>query len=312
MLVTGSTGFLGSHLVRRLRRHGVPVVGTYVVPDELDRLSELRDDEDLILCRVDLRQHCQVDDLFGSWSFHCVFHLAASGVRAEEDSRHEVIEVNTAATASLARTALAHGVRRFVHVGSGFEYEPQEKPIDESAPVRPSNLYGATKAAAFLLLDYLNRVEGLPLVVFRPFSMYGPGEHPSRLVPHVVAKALRGESIDLTHGTQIRDYLFVEDVVDALVVGYERAAAVGGVYNLGSGEQSACTIRTVVELALKAAGAPTDLARFGAIPSKRPEPPFFVADTGKARRELGWAPHVSLEEGLARTVDWFAGHAGTG
>lgn len=303
VLVTGASGFIGAHLVRRLVAEGFSVVGLYTNSDNLCRLAGVRNR--LVFHQTDLRNTSQLTELFGQYRFKWVFHLAAHGVRAELDTVEDVVRVNTLATVALARTALEHGVDRFVHMGSGFEYRPQAHPIDESIPLVPLNFYGATKAAALVLIDYLYRVEGLPLVTFRPFSVYGPGEHPSRFVPYVIGRALALEPIDLTHGLQIRDYLFVEDVVDALLKGASHRSAVGETYNLGAGPQGAYPIRRVVETILRLTGAPPNLPRYGAGNRPRLEPPYFVADSSKAQVHLGWQSNTSIEDGLARTVAWY-------
>lgn len=167
VLVTGASGFVGSHVVRALVRQGHDIVSVF-------HKSGLEEDKRHF--RLDLRDFAALEKLFRQFRFSSVIHLAAAGVLAESETLDALSAINVEATAALGRLALANNVDRFLHVGTGFEYRPQAHPIDESAPLSAPNLYGASKAAGWMLLDALHRLEGLPLVTLRPFSIYGPGE----------------------------------------------------------------------------------------------------------------------------------------
>lgn len=294
LLVTGASGFVGSHLVRSLVRQGLDVVSVF---------CKSRTEEDKRHFRIDLRDSAGLQKLFRQFHFSAVVHLAAAGVSTETETLDDVAAVNIAATAALARIALAHGVERFVHVGTGLEYRPQAQPMDESTVLGAPNLYGASKAAGWMLVDAMHRLEGLPLVTFRPFSIYGPGENASKLVPYTILQALAGEPIRLTLGSQVRDYVFVEDVVDALRLGLTTPGAVGKVFNIGSGPAEARSVRRMVEEILGMMGAPPRLCWFDRAGRGKCDPPYLVCDPTRAHVELGWRPRVSLAEGLARTID---------
>ena len=294
ILVTGASGFLGTHLVRSLVRQGFDVVSVS---------HTRRAEEDKRHFRIDLRDTAVLQKLFGQFHFSAVMHLAAAGVRSETETLEDVAAVNIRATASLARLALMNKVERFVHVGTGFEYRPQAQPMDEFTPLGGPNLYGVSKAAGWMLLDALHRLEGLPLVTFRPFSVFGPGESASKLVPYTVLQALAGEPIRLTLGSQVRDYVFVDDVVDALRLGLTAPAAAGKVYNLGSGPAEARSVKRIVEEIVETMGASSRLCWFDRPGRGRIDPPYLVSDPTRAHVELGWRPRVSFADGLARTID---------
>ncbi|MDQ2900200.1 MAG: NAD-dependent epimerase/dehydratase family protein [Acidobacteriota bacterium] len=270
ILITGASGFIGPHLLRRLAP------------------------EDPVTCAA----LSNLEPLFESHRFTHVYHLAAAGVRAESERAQPCVSCNTLGTFELARMAVRFGVERFVFVGSGFEYRPQATPTDESAPLQASNLYGASKAAGWMLLDYLRREEGLPLVTVRPFAVYGPGEHPSKLIPYVLARARERKPIRLGGGEQIRDYLHVDDVIDALIAAGNRPEAVGRVYNLGGGAANALSVRVIVHRILDLVEAPVSLCEFGAALRPRTDPAYLVANPARAAAELQWRARVTLDAGL--------------
>jgi nucleoside-diphosphate-sugar epimerase len=300
VLVTGASGFVGSHLVRALVRQGFDTVSVF-------RKAGFEEDQRHI--RMDLRDTAAVRNLFRQFRFSAVIHLAASGVSAEAENFEELAATNTLATAALARVALDSGIERFLYAGSGFEYRPHAHAMDETTPLGSPNLYGASKAAGWMLLDTLRRLEGLPLVTFRPFSIYGPGENAARLVPYTILQTLHGEPIRLTLGSQVRDYVFIEDVVEALRLGLTSPAAVGQIYNLGSGPSAARSARQMAEEILAMMGASPRLCWFDRPNQGRRDPPYLVSDPTKAHVELGWRARVSLEDGLVRTIDWYKGTA---
>ncbi|MCU1272977.1 MAG: NDP-sugar oxidoreductase [Bryobacterales bacterium] len=296
VLVTGASGFIGAHLVRTLVRHGFDVVSVF-------HKAGLQEDKRHF--RLDLRDHHGLQMLFRQFPFSAVIHLAAVGVSAEAQDFEELVQVNTVAAATLARIALGQRIERFLYVGSGFEYRPQAHAIDESAPLGAPNLYGAAKAAGWLLLDTMHRLDGLPLITFRPFSIYGPGENPARLVPYVILQGLRREPIRLTLGSQVRDYVFIEDVVEAVRLGLTAPAAFGKIYNIGTGPQEARSVRQLAEAIVTITGAPMRLCWFDRGDTGRRNPPYLVSDPTRAHIELGWRPQVRLEEGLERTCAWY-------
>lgn len=274
VLITGASGFVGSNLRNRL------AAAQPVVTARLEGLEQL----------------------FEEHRFTHVYHLAAAGVRAGEDGFEQTVECNTLRTYQLARLALRYGVKRFVYVGSGFEYRAQPRPIKESAALSASNLYGASKVAGWILLDYLCREEGLPLVTLRPFAIYGPGEHASKLIPYVSSSALRRQPMQLTGGEQVRDYIYIDDALDGLIAAGECEGCIGRVYNLGAGPENAKPVRAIVEQILTLAGAPLSLCEFGKAERTRRDPAYLVADPSRAGAELGWHAKVALQDGLIATL----------
>ena len=186
--------------------------------------------------------------------------------------------------------------------GSCLEYDWTFGYCSETTPCHPHTTYGVAKHALQLLAMAQAASAGFSSAWGRVFFLYGPYEHPDRLMPAVIRALLKGEPARCSHGRQIRDYLFVQDVADAFVALLGRDDVTGPI-NIASGE--AVTVRTLVGEAATLIGRP-DLVQFGAIPAAPTDVPLVVADVSRATAALGWRPAVSLTDGVARTVAWWS------
>ncbi len=205
------------------------------------------------------------------------------------------------ASLGLVQEFVTAGGRRAVLAGSFSEYGPGAgRCVAETAPLVPSNLYGASKSALGQVALAAADVWGIEVAWARIFSAYGPGEHPKRLVASVVENLLAGREAPCSHGRQIRDYLSTMDIADALVAVLD--SDLRGPVNVGSGE--GVTLRSLVETAGEIVGRP-DLLRFGEVVPPPDDPPCLVADVARLRDEVGWSPRFSLLKGLEQTVDWW-------
>jgi nucleoside-diphosphate-sugar epimerase len=238
------------------------------------------------------------DGLLGD--IDAIFHLAAVGVTGEVSDVRQLVIGNVDGT--LAVLLAAQRLKsRLVYCGSCFEYGSGEHWSEDALPA-PTTEYGAAKAAGWLLTNAFARRTGLEVVSLRPFTMYGPMEPPGRLVPLVVRHALAGRPIDLTPGDQLRDFVFVDDAVDAFIAAATTDAAVGGTFNVCTG--TPVTVREVVRRVLQCTGSRSE-ARFGALSYRPTELAVLSGDPTRAAQVLGWRARFSLEDGLARTIAWF-------
>jgi nucleoside-diphosphate-sugar epimerase len=191
------------------------------------------------------------------------------------------------------------GGQRFVGVGTCAEYAVATGPcVEDATPIGPSTLYGQCKATFWMAAQACARRYGFSAAWGRVFLPYGPGDEPRRLVPSLLAALSAGRAIDVTDGSQVRDFVYATDVADLLVRLLETPQATGA-YNVGTGHGT--TVRQVIERVARHFQA-LELVHFGARPGPTDEPPFLVADMAKVDRVLGWRAATSIANGLEQLL----------
>lgn len=299
--VTGASGFLGANLVRRLIESGAEVHALHRPSSDLWRLQDVR--TRITLHRADIRSPDELRKVLRLVAPEFIFHLAARGVSRSDSDRRELFEANVVGTANLLEASNALDYERFIHVGASSEYGSNALPMSESDCLEPVTAYGASKAAATLLCRQFARSEGRRLVILRPFSVYGPWEPATRLIPTAILAALHGRDMALTVPGIRRDLVFVDDVMDACLAAAERGAAPGEIVNVGSGREWS---NEEVVAAVEALCGRKVRARPGEYPLRASDAPHWVAGIQKAERVLGWKPTHSLDQGLEKTIAWWS------
>ncbi|MHB9146735.1 MAG: NAD-dependent epimerase/dehydratase family protein [Symbiobacteriia bacterium] len=306
VLVTGGSGFLGSHIVRRQVALGSRVVVPYRGETVPWRLSEVATLPGLTLVpRWDVRDTRAVRELIASARPNVVIHSAAAGVIGNGVVAEEVLAVNVVGTQHLMEACLRAGVKRFVLLGSGFEYRASTEPIGDQEVLEPNSIYGVSKMAAWAIADYYRRVAGMNVTTLRVFSPFGPKENPSRFIPYIITQLLAGKSPEMTAGHQVRDYLFVDDLVDAVLACTGIDTRDCPVLNLGGDARH--TLAEVALMIREIIGTEVEL-NLNARPSSPTDRLVYVADSGMADRVLNWRPRIGLYHGLELTVEWYRGN----
>jgi UDP-glucose 4-epimerase len=298
ILITGGAGFLGASLANRLVQEGHTVLAL----DDLTAGDPRRLVPEVLLTRGDVR------DVPKLWTLlqgvDCVYHLAAR-VRVPESIHYpsEYNEVNVGGTVALMQAMRDTGVCRVVLASSGALYGEQEhQPIHERQTPHPNSPYGVSKIAAEYYVATLGTLYDIETVSLRIFNTYGPGQDLPPSYPPVIPQVLRqaqtgGSIVIFGDGSQTRDFVFVDDVVEALVLAALVRNANRAAINIGSGQEV-----SISELARQVVGATDKQASILHNPTVPAGVSRLVADVRLARELLGWVPHTSLEEGLRLTL----------
>jgi nucleoside-diphosphate-sugar epimerase len=287
VLVTGSAGFIGRYVTPLLLAKGYEVHG-------VGRREMQNPDTALVYHQVDLLDPAETRGLIQHIKPHSLIHLAWNATPGKFWTTLENLDW-VAASLVLTRAFAENGGKRAVYAGTCAEYEWSEALLDEGrTPLRPQTIYGVSKDALQKILAISADALGISIAWGRVFFLYGPGEAHGRLIPDVIRALVQGEPALCSTGTQLRDFMHVEDVAEAFVAILESQAV--GPINIASGD---CRpLRDIVMQIATNLDRP-DLVRFGARPMQKGEPPELRASTRILNEGVGFRPRRSLESGLA-------------
>ncbi|MGH2706483.1 MAG: NAD-dependent epimerase/dehydratase family protein [Actinomycetota bacterium] len=303
VLVTGADGFIGSHLTRRLVADGAEV---HALTSEVSsvypqRLIDLRGS--IQIHEGNLMDRSAMDAVARLAKPSHIFHLAAyTHVGKSWQRVDECIQANIQGTMNLLQALADQGYERFVNTGTSEIYGDIAVPFREGAVVNPISPYSVSKYAAERFCRLFQRAYGWPIVMLRPFNAYGPAQSPDRVIPEIIARAVRKEELKMTQGRQTREFNYVEDLADGFVKAATTEGVEGELFNIGGGEE--ISMRDVATMILDIMGNPIE-PQFGALPERPTEIVRMYCDSSRARERLRWAPKHSLREGLEKTIDWY-------
>jgi UDP-glucose 4-epimerase len=302
VLITGGSGFIGSHLVHQLLERGaeVAVIVRYGNVMKNERLRDCWDDVRII--EADLRNRGALAGL-REFAPEVVFHLAAyNHVGQSFGQVEECFDVNAKGTANLLD--ICDGVEKFVYMSTSEVYGQQTQvPFVETMTPEPISPYAITKYAGELYCRMKQRIEGeTSVVIVRPFNVYGPYQSTKAIIPELIIDCLQGRTIRTTRGEQTREFNYVNDTVAGLIKAAEHNGRIDGVINIASGKEVA--IRDLVRKIAELTGTRSAL-EIGVLPNRPTEIWRMYADNTRAREILDWRPSINLEQGLKRTIEWF-------
>jgi NAD dependent epimerase/dehydratase len=313
VLVTGAGGFIGSHLVEALGRHGAQVRAfvRYNSRASVGFLNEALSDLNgkLEIVAGDLRDNEAIRQAVKGCDI--IFHLGALiAIPYSYIHPREVAETNFMGTLNVLMACRDLGVERLVHTSTSEVYGTALRtPIDEGHPLQGQSPYSASKIGADKLVESFYRSYNLPAVTIRPFNTYGPRQSTRAVIPTIITQALSQNTIHLGNLNATRDFTFVEDTVAGFLRGAEAEDVEGGTYNLGTGSE--IRIGDLAKLIIKEVGRPVKIV----IDSTRLRPDKsevfqLLSDNSLAHEKLDWEPMVDLEEGLQKTIDWIEKNQG--
>ncbi|MBO9473255.1 dTDP-glucose 4,6-dehydratase [Shimia sp. R10_1] len=323
ILVTGGAGFIGSAVVRQAIRagHDVVNVDTLTYAACLENVASVAENPRYCFEHVDIRDRAALNRVFAAHQPDVVMHLAAeSHVDRSIDGPGDFIETNITGTFNMLEAARQYWIEmgkpeafRFHHISTDEVYgslpaDPNVQFTEDTA-YDPRSPYSASKAASDHLVRAWAETYGLPVLLTNCSNNYGPYHFPEKLIPVVILNALAGKPLPIYgDGSNVRDWLYVEDHADALLTVVERGV-VGRTYNIG-GENERSNLQLVQtlcgildQLRPRESGPYADLITF--VTDRPGHDARYAIDPTRIREELGWRPSVTVEEGLRKTVHWY-------
>lgn len=298
VLLTGSTGFIGSHLLEKLIDLSIPTAILIRKESIVARIKELLTHATVIY--ADLGDLTPVEETILHFKPDHLLHLAWSGIENRFHNDYDQISQNLVHLTNLMQLAEKCNIKKIIGFGSQAEYGPQTSAIAETMPECPTTLYGASKLAAYQILKVFCQLKNIDFVWIRLFSIYGPKDNNSWFIPSLIRQILNKNEPSLTEGKQLWDFIYISDVIDAIISILQTPES-KGLFNLGSGKS--LPIKKVAEQ-IRDIINPTIKLHFGRIPYRPDQVMNLKADVKKLSVTTGWSPKVDLQKGLEHTISW--------
>lgn len=306
ILVTGATGFIGANLVHSLVDKGYEVHIFLREASDTWRINNIISKVSKHYC--DLTDRNKVNETIAEIKPQIIFHLATYGGYPFQKDSIKIIDTNFIGTVNLLSACVNNGFECFVNTGSSSEYGVKDKPMSESDILEPINDYGVAKAASTLYCQSVARRYSLPVFTLRLFSPYGYYESPTRLIPYLITSCLQNKEVSLSRPDVVRDFIFIDDVIDAYfrLIEESKNLKPGDIFNIGSGKQY--NLKEVFEIISKLTGY-VKKPHWGKVNERESDiAKVWKADISKSNSFLNWIPRYSMEEGLKKTKEWFEDH----
>jgi len=301
VLLTGASGFVGANLARRLLKDGHELHLLLRPGFQAWRIDGIR--HDVRIHELDLQDAVTATRAVASIRPEWIFHLAANGAYSWQNNLSEILATNLLSTIGLVEACLKTGFEAFINTGSSSEYGAKSHAPAETEFLEPNSHYAVAKAAASQFCQFTARREQVSITTLRLYSAYGPFEDPRRLIPMLILRGLQGAFPPLVAPDTARDYVYVEDVVDAyLLAAAKIQSGAGAIYNVGTGIQT--TLREVVDVARTVLAIPAGPA-WGSMAAREWDSSVWVSDPRKIATELSWKASVAFEGGFRKTSEWF-------
>lgn len=301
ILVTGATGFIGKNLVESLKEK-FEIYALILDEKEKNVILQI----DYILWKTFFDRENEIKTLNGKklGKIDTVIHLASYGVNPKDNDIDKMIESNINLTKDLILNLERVSCKNIIFTGSGFEYGDKGKiKLKEDMELNPFSLYGATKVSAFLIGKKLCESLGINYINLRLFNIFGEYEGSNRLIPQIINNYLEGKELNFTAGNQVRDYLYIKDIIEVYEMILEKNIYNNETYNVCSSEE--ITIKEFITKVADTIGINKDTLNFGIIPSRKEEALYIVGDNSKLKRDFDWNRKYSYEFGIKNMYDFF-------
>jgi nucleoside-diphosphate-sugar epimerase len=306
IIVTGASGFVGANLVKKIMNKNEIYIFTRKESDTW-RLNDIK--SEINVQTINFENKNKIQSVVNKIKPDYVFHLATYGGYPFQQDVKTIVDSNVHNSINLMQVLSEYGrLEKFINIGSSSEYGPKTKPMKEIDLASPIFPYGIAKLTQTNFAKYFFVKNGLPSVTLRLFSVYGPLEEPGRLIYDIMTSILRKNILKLASKKAKRDFIFVEDVIEAIEKTSKTPNIEGDIFNVGSGkEYSIEGVVNIVQSKLK-----KDLkVSWGNIEKQRSFETnnHWIANISKIKKEIKWNPKVNFEKGLAKTFEWYENNA---
>lgn len=303
ILLTGATGFIGSHLLPELLEKKYKIIILKRSSSSVWRIKKLLPQiKSYNLDQIDLQLP------FKENKIDCLIHLAAKYVKKDQDfdQIEEMVDTNIKLPSLLSHLCLQHQVKHFINTGTFFEYQTSSKPLTENSPLKSYNFYAATKTAFSQVLKQHTQKPGFKAVDFKLASVFGPKDNP-KLLNFLIKNLIKGQKVDFSPGQQKWNFTYVEDTVRAYLNTIRYFSKLSNYETLNIGYDKAHSIKDIVKNLEKISGKKLNIT-WGAKPYPKNEIMFVNYDHSKTKKLIKWKPSYNLYTGLKKTYNYYQKH----
>jgi len=296
LLVVGGTGFIGQHVVKKALQIGFNVT---VLSKNNPRNLQI---DKVKFINTDIGHKENLKDSLGNKVFDYVINLGGYIDHAHYSSGgKEVFDAHFNGVRNLVDCIDKQKIKGFIQIGSSDEYGNNLAPQSENQKESPNSPYSCAKVSSTYFLQMLYRTENFPVVILRPFNVYGPGQNDQRFIPQIIKGCLNDQMFPTSKGNQLRDFCFIDDFVLAVFSAINNKHAYGEIINIGSGNP--ISVKHVIKMVKDIVGS--GQPQFGSVPYRKGENMELYAEISKSKRILQWTPKVTLDKGIKITIKYF-------
>lgn len=298
ILITGGTGFIGSHLLHRLvyLKHNVSVIKS--PNSDISRIQNILSN----INTFDVVDDSDLESVFAKNGFDAVIHLATRYIKHAKEIKdiRSMNQSNITFPSILLELVAKHNVKSFINTGTCFEYKLSDKKISEEQDINPYNYYAATKLAFENILKYYVKEKNIDVLTLRLFYPYGEKDN-KKIIPLVIDSLIKDQALEITYGEQKLNFTYVDDIVDAYIsaLSFITSKTYSGYELINIGTENVYSIKEVVDILSRIAGKQSNIKLIKPYPEN--EIMYMACNYAKAKRLLNWTPKTSIIEGLKKT-----------
>ena len=297
ILLTGGTGFIGSHLLKTLLNENKKVILLKRSFSNTWRINELLDNQNLILKNIDEEA---LSDIFNQYAIEGILHLSAFSQRAHKsNSVSEMIQSNIEFPTNLLENSVNNNCKYFINTGSFFEYDLTNPPICENNKIKPFNLYGSTKIAFETLLKYYSLNYDLKCSTLKLFTPYGPKDDVNKIIPYLIIKSIKHEPIHIKSPTKKLDFIYITDIMNAYLSLIKNIMQLDDYESFNVGTSIGTSIKDVLNIIESILGKNNDVT-YGNVENEE-----VWCSNDKIKNILNWNPEINLKTGIKHTINYY-------